>query len=212
MIQTSLAYLGSFLGNYFFSDYTDTPTSRVTYGDNESYFEKLKEKKLQLPGLIYNLNQLTLPNGPSKPTNFVGDDNSGGTKRITYNAKRAILTCSMNLYCTNAMQSFDLLQKYLGLQHNAVFPVTYWATDMDSIIVECALSNFEDATLPPAGQKSKSQDTTGLIYNIECGFSMPTLFLESEHKKIIRCIKYDKYMTDLESNLYSIVEKEQIAS
>ena len=192
MIQTTLAYVGDYLGKYFFGDIDEKPTSRVVYGDNESYFNKVGENKIKLPGLIYNLTQLTLPHGPSKPTRFRGDDNSSGTTAIVYNSKRAMLTCSMCIYCANAMEHFEYIQKYLELQSNAVIPVIYHATDKDSFEIECALSHFEDPVVPPAGKKGSDYDVQGLIYQIECGFSIPTLFLTTRFDKIIRCIRYDK--------------------
>lgn len=208
MIQTTLAYVGDFLANYFFQEFEGNPTKRVVYGDNDSYFKELKTNRLEMPGLCFCLTQLNLPHGPSKPTKFSGYDNAGGTKALVYNAKMAMITCSMAIYCTNAQQSFYFIQKYLELQHNAVIPVTYWANDVDQLIIDCALTNFEDASIPAMGRKSSDQDSTGLIYEIECGFSIPTLFLETEQHKLIRCIKFEKRLRS-RGNIYEIIGKDE---
>lgn len=210
MIQTTLAYVGDFLGKFFFEDYEGDYKRRVVYGDNDSYFKELYEHRLVMPGLCFNLSQLNLPHGPSKPTSFRGDDNAGGTKNLVFNAKQALLTCSLAIYCQDAMQSFKFMQRYLELQHHAVVPVTYWATDEDCIVVDCALSSFEDMSIPPMGRKSGDQDSTGLIYELEAGFTVPSLFLETYEGKLVRCIRFSKAIMPIDnsSNIYTITDEE----
>lgn len=207
MIRTTLAYVGDFLGEYFFSEqFPDDYRKRVVYGSSDTYFKHLHENRLILPGLAYAMTGLVLPHGPSKPTRFRSEDNASGTKAFLYNAKRATIKCSLALYYQDQLQHFDYIQSFLELQHQAVVVVKYWGSDTESFEMESGVCMFDDATFSPVGRESDAQDSQGLLYKMETTFDVPTLFLETEQKKIIRCIKFEKYLKPIANTtgLYTI--------
>lgn len=200
MIQTTTASVAEHFAKFFFADKYDNFRERVVYGDNDSYFKHLGDDKLILPGIVFTLSQVNLIHGPSRPTRFRRWDNASGTKGTVYNARPALLTYSMAIYCQNAQQHFEYLQKYLEVQSSGAIPVRFWTDSEQAIEVMCSMTNFEDPSLQPAGKKSEDFDNTGLIYEIEGGFSTYTLFLVTQEKRLIRCVKYDHYLVPNEFN------------
>lgn len=189
MFRTTVSYLAAHLQKVLFND---RPRS-VVYAEGEAYFQKLKDNRLDLPGLAFSLTQCSLRSGPSKPTQFRVDDNAGGTKALVLNLKPAIMTFSGTFYCRDMLESFDFIQQYYDLEATkGVIEVKYNITDGNTVALNCNLHSFEDPTAPPnAGARSQDYESAGLIYTLDVGFSMNTVFLVSTEEKLIRCIKYD---------------------
>lgn len=212
MFQSTVTYIAEHLAEFFFSDKYKSWEKRVVYGDNDSYFKHLMEQKIELPGLVFTLTQVNLPHSTSRPARFRRGENATGNMALVYNARPALLTFSMAIYCQDSLQSFDYLQKYFEFQNSGATLVRYWTDDMHYLDVECSMTNFEDPTVEPAGKKSEDFDSTGLIYEIEGGFSSYSLFLEAENKKIIRCFNYDFSLSDLENRGFYNIEKAEIVN
>lgn len=207
MFRTSISYLASHLQKTLF----DNRPRSVVYAEGEAYFQKLKENRLDLPGLAFSLTQCSLRHGPSKPTRFRLDDNAGGTKALVLNLKPAILTFAGTFYCRDMLESFDFIQKYYELEATqGVVEVKYNTTDANNICLDSNLHSFEEPTAPPnAGARSQDYDSAGLIYTLDIGFSFNTVFLVSSEEKLIRCISYNLVFSSVDDakNAYYINEE-----
>lgn len=188
MFRTAVSYLASHLQKTLF----DNRPRSVVYAEGESYFQKLKENRLELPGLAFSLTQCSLRNGPSKPTTFRASDNAGGTQAQVINLKPAIMTFSGTFYCRDMLESFNFIQKYYELYATqGILDVKYSINDGEEITITCNMHSFEDPTAPPnAGARSQDYESAGLIYTLDVGFSLNTVLLVSTQEKLIRCINY----------------------